>query len=73
MARELAEELRLLGLAELTHLQGDARMTGANFVQLGKVKADTGIRFVDLRALSLCVEIAALTCVDEHEVSESLR
>lgn len=70
-ARELAEELRLLGLEEdFAYLQGDVSMMGTGFVRLGKVMAETGARFADLLALGLCVEIADLPCAEEPTHSD---
>ncbi|UGQ14282.1 hypothetical protein LO772_12225 [Yinghuangia sp. ASG 101] len=73
-ARELAEELRLLGFTDdFAYLQGDVSMMGTGFVRLGKIVAETAGRFADALALGLCVEIAELPCADERAPSDQQR
>ncbi|MFE3196490.1 hypothetical protein [Embleya sp. NPDC059237] len=65
-ARELAEELRLLGLADdFAYLQGDVNIVGKGHVRLGRVTSDAASRLKDALTLGLCVEIGRLPCADE--------
>jgi len=66
-ARELAEELRLLGLTDdFAYLQGDVNVVGAGHVRLGRVTTEAAMRFADALALGLCVEIDRLPCAPER-------
>ncbi|MYW04520.1 hypothetical protein [Streptomyces sp. SID3343] len=65
-ARELAEELKLLGLADdFAYLQGDVNVVGKGHVRLGRVTSDAAGRLTEALVLGLCVEIDRLPCAQE--------
>ncbi|MGW1994100.1 hypothetical protein [Embleya sp. NPDC001921] len=65
-ARELAEELRLLGLADdFAYLQGDVNIVGKGHVRLGRVTSDAATRLKDALLFGVCIEIERLPCVQE--------
>ncbi|MEU0938492.1 hypothetical protein [Embleya sp. NPDC005971] len=65
-ARELANELRLLGLADdFAYLQGDVNIVGTGHVRLGRVTSDAATRLKEALVHGLCVEIGRLPCAEE--------
>ncbi|WP_406282765.1 hypothetical protein [Embleya sp. NBC_00896] len=65
-ARELAEELRLLGLAnDFAYLQGDVNVVGKGHVRLGRVTSDAATRLAEALTLGMCVQIDRLPCAQE--------